>query len=229
MRRKEKSRLMTILIVLALAGLSMLGKKLGWIDESGDFRPGGDSSIPTISSKPAEKESLGKFQILRGCVIAEDRNNDGDSFRIRHGSDEYVLRLYFVDCPEKRRHQYNGKRIHEQAEYFKISDDAAIKTGIAAKEFTMKLLGKGPFDVATKWERVFDSERFYGFVMLPSDGGKSAGTRYLCEDLIAGGLGRIHTKGTDLPTGTPWRKFRDELRGVEARAKSARKGGWGQR
>jgi endonuclease YncB( thermonuclease family) len=229
MRRKEKSKLMTILIVLALAGLSVLGKKLGWIDESGDFRsPSNDPGKPTSSSNPGAEESLGKYQLLRGCVLADDRNNDGDSFLVRHGRDEHVLRLYFVDCPEKRRHQYNGERIHEQAQYFKISDDAAIQTGLAAKDFTEKLLRKAPFDVATKWEEVYSSGRFYSFVMLPAESGKSSGQRYLCQELIKQGLGRIHTKGADLPTGTPWRKFRDQLRDDEARAKSARKGGWGQ-
>ena len=223
---------MTILIVLALASLSVLGKKLGWIDASGNVRsPSNHPNTPASSSNrnPGAKEALGEYQILRGCVLADDKDNDGDSFRVRHGSDEHVLRLYFVDCPEKRRHQYNGERIHEQAQYFKINDDAAIQTGLAAKDFTLKLLGKAPFDVATKWEEVYSSERFYAFVMLPSESGKSSGQRYLCEALIEQGLGRIHTKGADLPTGTPWRKFRDHLRDVEARAKSAGKGGWGHR
>lgn len=226
MRRKEKNRLLTIVIVLALAGLSMLGKKLGWIDEdSGEF------SVPTSNrgSSPGSKDSLGDYEILRGCVLAKDRNNDGDSFLIRHGNEEHIMRLYFVDCPEKRLHQYNGKRISEQAQYFKISDDDAIEVGIAAKEFTTRLLSQGSFDIATKWEPVYSNERFYGFVMLsPAEGGKNSPPRYLCELLISEGLGRIHTRGSDLPTGTRWRTFKDHLKKVESTAKSRKLGAWGK-
>ncbi|MGK0186534.1 MAG: endonuclease YncB(thermonuclease family) [Verrucomicrobiales bacterium] len=224
MRRKQKNRLMTILIVLALGGLSMLGKKLGWIDESGDFQSP-SISLPG-SGSPGEKESLGSYDLLHGCSLVSDRNNDGDSFVIQHGNKKHTIRLYFVDCPEKRRHQHNGERIHEQAQYFKISDNEAIETGIAAKEFTLRLLTSGRFDVATKWERVYGSERFYGFVILDAQGGKNSGPTYLSESLVANGLGRIHTKGADLPTGGKWRKFKDHLKNVESSARSAGKGGW---
>ena len=113
--------------------------------------------------------------------------------------------------------------IAEHQNYFGIDDDAAVETGIAAKEFTLSLLKRSPFTVATKWERVFNSERFYAFITPEAlEGGES----YLCERLINQGLARIHTKGVDLPSGESWRSFRDKLRKDEKSAQSSDVGGW---
>lgn len=221
MRRKEKSRLVTILLVLLLAGLGMFGRHSGWIDPSWNPLP-----PAAIEAVPGGKAQLGAYELLRGCTLVEDNGNDGDSFRVRHGSEEHVFRLYFVDCPEKRRNRYNGDRIHEQARYFKVSDDAAVDIGQRAKDYSLELLRESAFDVATKWERVFDSERFYAFVLLPPRGGKDTTHRFLCEALVDEGLARIHTKGADLPTGARWRVFREQLRQAEETARSARRGAW---
>jgi endonuclease YncB( thermonuclease family) len=215
MRRKDKSRLITFLLVALIAGASLLAEHFGWIDEDGRFLPAGDGQASSGKSKQA-----GDYEVLRGCTLADHRNNDGDSFDIFHGGKRHTLRLYFVDAPEKRRHQYNGKRIGEQAAYFGISDNAAIKTGEEARDFTLAELRRAPFDVSTKWERVFDSERFYAFV--------SFGNEFLCEQLVERGLARIHTKGADLPDGTPWKEFREHLRSLEGAARAGHRGAWGK-
>ena len=37
---------------------------------------------------------------LTNCQYVAAKDNDGDSFRVRCGTDELTLRLYFVDAPE---------------------------------------------------------------------------------------------------------------------------------
>ena len=41
-----------------------------------------------------------KWEKLSACHYVEDKNNDGDSFRVKCGEKDFVLRLYFVDAPE---------------------------------------------------------------------------------------------------------------------------------
>ena len=45
----------------------------------------------------AEKK---EWSILTDCRYVAHKNNDGDSFHVRCGAEEFVLRLYFVDTPE---------------------------------------------------------------------------------------------------------------------------------
>jgi len=83
---------------------------------------------------------------------------------------ELIFRLYFVDTPEEER--VYADRIAEQAAYFDITLDAAIKTGHAASEFTQRALGKS-FTIQTRWRSVFGGSRFYA-VVLTSDGHKES-------------------------------------------------------
>src|SRR6185503_13552166 len=53
---------------------------------------------------------------LTGCTYVAHKNNDGDSFHVRCGADEFVLRLYFVDTPETN--MTYGNRTQEQAAHF---------------------------------------------------------------------------------------------------------------
>lgn len=220
MRRQDKRRLTTFLIIALVAGASYFAKKKGWIDEDGEFRSPADQQVQ------GTWDSSGKYEILRNCTLAAHRNNDGDSFDVLHNGKKHTVRLYFVDAPEKYRHKFNGKRISEQANYFGIDDDAAIDAGMAAREYTLGVLGKRPFDVSTKWEAVYDSERIYAFVQFRSSDADDP--QFLSEQLVKLGLARIHTKGEDLPNGTPWKKHRQYLRGLEATARGSKKGAWGK-
>ncbi len=38
--------------------------------------------------------------VLTNCQYLAQANNDGDSFRVRAGTNEFLMRLYFVDGPE---------------------------------------------------------------------------------------------------------------------------------
>jgi len=223
MARPRKNTTVTFVVTLAFA---LLAYGLKILEEKGEDRPPGAGGQRTGASRVDGKEVGNGFRELSSCRLVGDRGNDGDSFRLEHGGGQTVVRLYFVDCPEKRRHQYNGERIHKQAQYFNgISDEAAIGVGKEAKKFTLDLLGAQSFTVLTRGERVFDSERIYGFVRF--DSGRYAG-RYLSELLVEGGLGRIHTKGADFPDGTTRKNFKKKLKRLEGQARRERRGAWGQ-
>ena len=162
------------------------------------------------------------WEELEGCSLAEGRGNDGDSFEVLHGGKRYVVRLYFVDCPEKARHQYNGERLQEQGRYFGgLTEGETVVLGEEARDFTLERLRAGRFALLTRWERVFDSERHYAFVKV---GGGDLG-----ELLVGEGLARIHTKGEDRPGGGNAGAEKQRLLGLERGARQAGKGGWGRR
>lgn len=165
----------------------------------------------------------GTWQHLTGCtLVEEDKNNDGDSFTLRHGGEEFTFRLYYADCPEKRRHQYNGDRIAEQGQYFGgLSEAATIAVGQEARDFTLALLRKGPVIVDTRWEEVYDSGRRYAFV--------SSGGVDLAEALVGRGLARIHTKGVSRPGGLSIQEEKAKLQQLERGAKAKRLGAWGKK
>lgn len=166
---------------------------------------------------------MGAWEELPGCTLVEDRANDGDSFRARHQEKDYILRLYFVDCPEKYRHQYNGGRIADQSRYFDgLTEAETVGIGEDARDFAMERLRRGPFTVLTRWEPVFDSQRFYAFVMVGQG-------EDLAELLVARGLARIHTKGENRPGGMAAKTEKQRLLGLERKAKASKAGAWGIR
>ena len=164
---------------------------------------------------------------LTGCRLIDHRNNDGDSFLVRHGDREFELRLYYVDSAEKYlsdRYEDQRQRVSEQARDFGgISIDETIVLGNAARIFTNKLLKGNSFTVYTKWEQVYDGDRYYGFVLLPGD----QEDKYLSEALVKNGLVRLHTKGVPTPDGQTYLQFKKRLEKLEAEAKTAKRGAWG--
>lgn len=166
----------------------------------------------------ARSGKLGEFDVLAGARLVDHGANDGDSFHVSHGGDEFVFRLYFVDCPEKDSRRFS-QRLAEQGEYFGgLAVDDVVELGLEAEEFVEDLLAQQDFSVATRWEEVYDSGRYYAFVTV--------GGRLLSERLVERGLARIHTKGVDLPDGEKFHHQREDLRQLEAKAKAARIGGW---
>lgn len=160
------------------------------------------------------------FEVMPGAQLVEDPDNDGDSFRIRYRDQEHVFRLYFADCPEKRRHAFNGERLQEQGRYFGgLTEYETVFMGEQAQAFTRELLRTQSFTLYTKWQAVFTQERHYTFVVFV-DG------EDLSEKLVRAGLARIHTTGTTLPDGRQSSLYERQLRQHEAAAKSARRGAW---
>lgn len=166
-------------------------------------------------------EHDGSLVELRHAHLVEDAGNDGDSFKIAHDGGVNVLRLYFVDCPEKRHYSLVESRLKDQANYFGgLSISQTLSAGATAKAFTEKLLSEQPFTVMTRWGRVYDSERFYA--ILTFDDGEG-----LAEKLVHAGLCRIHTRGTMMPDGRSEFDFENHLRAIEHEAKAAKRGAWG--
>jgi len=76
---------------------------------------------------PKQSKNCGRYN---GCEIVPTAYADGDSFRVRIGQDEFVLRLYYVDAPgsDERLPGCNA----EQAHYFGINPPESVAAGKAA-------------------------------------------------------------------------------------------------
>lgn len=200
--------------------LGAFGLKL-WLDSCEVSNPP-TAAIKTASTKPPKNRT--GFTILEGARLMDHRHNDGDSFHISHGGSEYEFRLYFVDCPESRLHQFNADRIRQQGRYFGgLRDEQTIAIGQEAKAFTRRLIERGAFTIHTRWQPVYDSGRYYAFVFFT---GSDGSCEELSEKLVKAGLCRIHTEGTSLPDGRREKEFEQHLRALEKKAKAAKLGAW---
>jgi endonuclease YncB( thermonuclease family) len=171
---------------------------------------------PEISAKQASKV----FEVILGAKLHDHRDNDGDSFHLNHNGQTHEFRLYFADCPEKKRHQFNGDRLAEQGQYFGgLSEAETVAIGRQAQTFTLRLLSTQSFTLYTKWQSVYNSRRHYAFIVF-ADGGD------LSAKLIRAGLARIHTSGIALPDGRSVNDYQNQLRDIEQQARSQRMGAW---
>ena len=174
---------------------------------------------PTIS--PAATKV---FEVILDARWQAHRDNDGDSFHLVHSNGKTnEFRLYFADCPEKRRHDFNQDRLLEQGRYFGgLSEAQMTQIGQQAQALTQHLLTTQPFTLYTKWQRVYNSSRHYAFVVF-ADG------EDLSAKLVRAGLARIHTSGTTLPDGRSTAQYQAALRQMEAAARSENRGAWALR
>ncbi len=227
---KQKMKTLLAVVILVVAVILKL-----WKGSSGESSPERDGSIASpeagaFSGKftPVKTSGAG-LELLSKCRLISGRNSDGDSFHVKHEKGENQFRLYFVDTPESEYKEYrggdnNGKRLDQQAEYFGgLSRDQVTKVGLEGKAFTLGLLKKKPFKVLTKWEDVVRPGREYCFVIVEWEGREV----YLHELLVAHGLVRVHTKGTDMPQGKGWRAQRKYLESWEKEVKAQGIGAWG--
>jgi endonuclease YncB( thermonuclease family) len=175
-------------------------------------------------------KTTGAYEFYRGCTLAEARNNDGDSFLVKLPDGKKAeFRLYFVDTPESAFKSYPGgdtnhQRIREQAaDLGGITPEQAVEIGKKAKAYSLGLLASRPFDLHTSWDSPFNDNRFHAFVEIKESGR----SRWLHELLVEKGLVRIHTKGADLPDGTPSAKHKAHLKELQAAAKKNGAGAWG--
>lgn len=175
----------------------------------------------------ADRPKVSTYEVITGCRWQDDKGNDGDSFRVRlpDGRVEQI-RLYYVDAPESQRRTYRGgsnnyERIHQQAQALGLTDDQAVEIGQRAKTRVRELLGSKPFTLHSRWDDPFGDRRYHAFV-TPGDGGP-----FLGETLVREGLVRIHTKGAEMPDGTPVKTRLKQLRELEKEAKQAKRGAWG--
>jgi endonuclease YncB( thermonuclease family) len=155
---------------------------------------------------------------LTGCQYVAAKDNDGDSFRVRCGTNEFNLRLYFVDAPETNLRY--PERTREQSEYFGVTLDETMKAGVKAKETVSDIL-REPFVVWTRWAAAAGRSReprYYGLVEI---GGKG-----LAELLVSKGLGRTKGVTANLPTGEKSKAYLERLQALEHDAQQRRIGIW---
>ncbi len=206
-------RAISLLLGAILAAVAALNRP--------DTGPGQRQEGRPSSSENRRKAPSRQWERLEGFTLKEDRDNDGDSFILRQGDKTHTFRLYYADCPEKRRHQYNGDRLAEQGAYFgSLSEQTTVSVGKEAAEFALTLLRKGPVIVETRWEKVYEPGRHYAFV--------TAGGEDLAEALVSRGLARIHTSGAKRPNGLSVKDEKARLQQLEQTARTKRLGAWGK-
>jgi DNA uptake protein ComE-like DNA-binding protein len=168
-----------------------------------------------LSARSGSKEWI----VLKDCRLIPNPANDGDSFHVSVGPNEYLFRLYFVDAPETD--EMTPRRLVEQAKHFAITVPQAIEVGRAAKEFTRQKLSE-PFTVFTHMSDAMGQsrlERFYAFVQT------SQGD--LGEQLVRNGLARTYGFRTAPPGVRNSHEELAKLQQLEDQAKQEKIGGWG--
>ena len=148
------------------------------------------------------------------CQHVVTKSDDGDSFRVRSGTNEFNVRLYFVDAPETDMRYADRNR--EQAEHFGITIEQTITAGQRARDFTHSFL-REPFVVRTRWARSGGGLRYYAFVEV--------GTNSLAAMLVAQGWARTKGVPAALP-GQPSKAFSERLATLDAEARQQRRGIW---
>lgn len=161
----------------------------------------------------------GDWTTLDNAFLLPNMANDGDSFHVRHGTREYIFRLYFVDCGEIENRF--PERVAEQAAAWGIPEDDVLQAGRAAAAFTRQALGSRPLRIDTQWEDAKGSSemtRYFAFVTV---GGKDLG-----ELLVAEGLARVYGNQVDSPRGEPRSAIAQRLDELARQAKARRRGVW---
>ena len=172
-------------------------------------------ALACVDATAAERK---QWEQLAQCRYVDMQYNDGDSFRVSCGGEEFVLRLYYVDVPEDR--MTNAARVGEQRVYFGVTLENVLATGEIATKRVRELLQE-PFVVSTRragGAGRSNERRYYGLVDV---GGKP-----LIEILLAEGLARTKGVVVNLPGGEKSRVYLAKLRDLEHQAKDQRRGAW---
>ncbi|HEV2717618.1 MAG TPA: helix-hairpin-helix domain-containing protein, partial [Terriglobales bacterium] len=157
--------------------------------------------------------------VLNNCRLIANPANDGDSFHVSAGPNEYIFRLYLVDAPETD--EMVPRRLVDQAKYFGITVPQAIEVGRAAKEFTREKLSE-PFTVFTHMSDAMGQsriERLYAFVETKEGD--------LGEQLVRNGLARVFGFKAAPPGLRSARVEMEKLQQLENQARQEKIGGWG--
>lgn len=155
---------------------------------------------------------------LTECRYVDQKYNDGDSFHVRCGAKELIVRLYFVDAPEATLRY--PERVREQSEYFGVTLDETLRAGKQATVTVQETL-RTSFIVWTRWASAAGrtkTPRYYGFVEVGKQG--------LAELLVSKGLARTKGVTAESPKGEPSRALRGKLEALELDAQQQRRGVW---
>ena len=155
---------------------------------------------------------------LTNCQYVTTKSNDGDSFRVRDGTNEFSLRLYYVDAPEST--LTYPERVRQQSEHYGITLDETLKIGAKARDRTQEFLRES-FTVRTRWASAAGrgrETRYYGIVEV--------GRRSLAELLVSEGLAQTKGVAPNLPSGEKASAYRKRLEDLEGAARQKRVGAW---
>jgi len=174
-------------------------------------------ALSAVAVAAAAEEA--KWIEIADCQLIANAANDGDSFHVRGGGREYLVRLYFVDAPE---HSLQiPARVREQAEWFGTTEANVLRCGGLAAERVAEWLDR-PFTLYTQMIDARGASRVQRvFAMIKVD------DRYLCERLVENGLARIYGIRRHLHDGTLRWDYVRKLEALEKKAKAARAGLWG--
>lgn len=224
-KSKPKNSWFTVLLIIAAVALWAYNQSKA--PQAAEPRAPRSQSSTQAPSKPATR--TGAYESYPGSTLLEARGNDGDSFLVKLPDGKKAeFRLYFVDAPESAFKSYSGgdtnhRRIQDQAaDLGGITPEQAVEIGKKAKTFTTTALASRPFHLHTLWDSPFNDDRFHAFIEIQHNG-KS---RWLHEVLVEKGLVRIHTKGADLPDGTPFSKHKSHLQELQTTARKNAAGVW---
>jgi competence protein ComEA len=167
----------------------------------------------------------GDLKVFPNCKLMDEPGNDGDSFGVRAESTSFIVRLYFVDCPETSMPlKSDAERVRAQTRYFGLTDAAqTIQFGKRAKSFVDSVLA-APFTVHTAFTSALGRSaggRIYGFVTT-GDGND------LAVMLLKNGLARAHGMGRETPDGVSLREMTSRLKDFETSAMLKRVGIWSE-
>jgi len=185
----------------------------------------GEARSVVLSHAPKPTQAWVK---LTNCHYLQQDYNDGDSFHVRSGAQEFVFRLYFVDAPEiEQKPAGRGKwkpsdRSIEQSQYFGVTVQQNTKAGLEAKEFVERSLQR-PFIIWTRWKSAMGMGHLPRYYALIEVDGKS-----LAEELVKRGLARAKGVVAILPERTPAKSYMEKLRSLEAEAREKRRGIWAE-
>jgi len=173
------------------------------------------TAVADLGARDGSKD----WTVLENCRLIVNPANDGDSFHVSAGTNEYIFRLYLVDAPETD--EMTPGRLVAQAKYFGITVPQAIEVGRAAKEFTREKLS-APFTVFTRMSDAMGQsrlERFYAFVQTKEGD--------LGEQLVRNGLARNYGFKAVPPGLRNSRVEMEKLQQLENEARQEKIGGWG--
>lgn len=154
-----------------------------------------------------------EWKRLDGCRLVPNESNDGDSFHVKHDGQEYIFRLYFVDCPESS--MQVADRVAQQASEFGVAEDAVLKAGKEAGRFTERAL-RTPFTVTTRFQNARGASKLpRSYATIRTADGKD-----LAALLVEAGLARAH----GVEAAVPRAPSMSDYKRLEARA---RRGGFG--
>lgn len=180
------------------------------------------AALMTLS---AIADNTGHLKSLPNARLQANANNDGDSLSVSAGDAEFIIRLYFADCPETGANAPSDtRRIREQARYFGLPNaERVIHFGQEAKNFTTQALAK-PFTIHTAGARAPGRSRkgrIYAFVTT-ADGDD------LATLLVKNGLARPHGTTRTSPAGVSGKDTMRRLKDIETAAMLNRKGIWSE-